>query len=151
MKRKIYLITLLLICFVPSLSFSQSLGLTINPTSIVFPDADPDTTPSISAPSVVIVSVSVSGIPANQTWRLIHRSNGNLQSGTQTIAITNVTWTATPQPPFRNGTMRTTNQTAGSGTGNISVNGNFQYFLRNQWTYRPGNYTASTTFTLSSP
>lgn len=152
MKRYLYLVIILLIWAIPSSSFSQSLGLSVNPSSITFPDADPDLVNSIPAPGIVMVSVSVSGIPAKQKWELTHRANGDLWSGSNTIDIRNITWTATPQPPFQNGTMSAkVSRTAGDGRGDISVTGSFQYFLKNQWDYMPGNYIVSTTFTLSSP
>ena len=76
---------------------------------------------------------------------------GDLTSGTDTIAISNVTWTATGAG-FVAGTMnKTTAQSAGSWTGSGNRSGTFSYFLANSWSYPTGSYTATTTYTLTAP
>ena len=72
-------------------------------------------------------------------------------SGSNTIAISNVTWTATGTG-FRAGTMsRTTSQLVGRWTGSGTRTGTLSFFLANSWSYATGNYTQRVTFTLTAP
>ena len=80
------------------------------------------------------------------------RAGGDLISGASTIPIANVSWQATPSPPFRNGTLSTVAQTLATGTGFINVSrGDVTFRFVNSWNYTVGNYTQIVTFTLSSP
>ena len=126
--------------------------LTLGAASISFVDADPDATPSIaSSPASVSVTAKVR-TGAASTATLTHLAGGDLVSGTDNIAISNVTWTASGVG-FVAGTMnKTTAQTAASWTGSGShTDGLFSYFLANSWSYATGNYTASSTYTLTAP
>ena len=70
------------------------------------------------------------------------------------VDITNVSWTATPAPPFQNGTLsKTVAQRMASGTGvvNPATNGSVTFRLANSWNYTAGLYTQTVTFTLSAP
>ena len=131
---------------------AQTLTFTVTQTSISFADADPDTTPSISAANVTVnyrVQNNASG-----SWRITIISSTNLTSGGASIPITDVTWTATPAPPFQAGTMSTTvQQTMASGTGNVSTSqtGTVVFKLANGWNHNVGTYSATFTFTLSAP
>jgi hypothetical protein len=130
---------------------ASSAQLSITPSSLNFPNADPDTVPSIPAignPVTVTANAQTSG---NKTVTLSVIANGDLISGSNTIPISNVTWTANPSG-FRAGTMsKTTPQTAGSWTGSGNRTGTFSYFLKNSWSYTTGNYTQTVTYTLTAP
>jgi len=130
---------------------SARASLTLENSTINFVDADPDGTPSIPATeNVVDVTVKVR-TGSTSTATLTHLAAGDLTSGGDTILIGNVTWTASGTG-FQAGTMnRTTPQTAGSWTGSGSRSGTFSYFLANSWDYALGNYTASSTYTLTAP
>lgn len=129
-------------------------NLTITPTTINFPDADPDATPSILANSTVNFTAKVrTGKTSIATLTVL--ANQDLTSGTDTIAITNVTWTATGTG-FVNGTMnKTTAQNVaswtGSSTGPNHYTGICTYSLANSWEYATGNYTANAVYTLTAP
>ena len=127
------------------------LELSVSPTSIVFPAADPDVTPLIAAPPLV---VSVRVRQSSGPWSLTVLANGDLLSGSATVDIANVTWMATPAPPFQGGTLsKTVAQRMASATGNVNpaVNGSVTFRLANAWTYSAGNYTQTIVFTLSAP
>jgi hypothetical protein len=130
---------------------ASSAQLSITPSSLNFPNADPDTVPSIPAignPVTVTANAQTSG---NKTVTLSVIANGDLISGSNNIPISNVTWTANPSG-FRAGTMsKTTPQTAGSWTGSGNRTGTFSYFLKNSWSYTTGNYTQTVTYTLTAP
>ena len=73
-------------------------------------------------------------------------------SGASTIPISNVSWIATPSPPFRNGTLSTVAQTLATGAGTALLQqGDVTFRLTNSWNYTVGNYTQTVTFTLTSP
>ncbi len=142
--------TSLVWCGLGTPAFAQTLVLSLSPSTITFSAADPDTTPTITAPSVTVeYEVEDNG---SNNWRITLLAGGDLTTGSATIAITNVTWTATPAPPFQAGTLsKTVAQTLASGTGIPNQTGTVVFRLANSWTYNVGTYTASVVFTLSAP
>ena len=130
---------------------SATAKLSLDKVSISFSDADPDATPSIaSTDNPVSVTAKVkTGSASNAT--LTHLAAGDLVSGSDNIAISNVTWTASGAG-YVAGTMnKTTAQTAASWTGSGNRGGSFSYFLTNSWSYATGSYSASSTYTLTAP
>jgi len=120
--------------------------LTLGVTSIHFPSASPVTVSSIAANENAI-SVQVKTM-ATTTWSLTVLANGDLVSGGNTIAIGNVTWTATGTG-FVGGTLsKTTARTLASGTGNGTLTGHQSYFLANSWNYVTGSYSQTVVYTL---
>jgi hypothetical protein len=130
---------------------NPQLDLTISPLSISFDSANPDTTPSITAaPIVVTIRVRQNTGP----WTLTVLANGDLLSGSSSVDISNVTWTATPAPPFQGGTLsKTVAQRVASGTGTVNPaqNGSLTFRLTNSWIYNAANYTQTLVFTLTAP
>jgi hypothetical protein len=126
-------------------------NLTVMPTSLSFADTDPDFISSIPANTTIQVFVKVTGNPQG-SWTLTHRAATDLRSGADIIPINSITWTASPNPPFLNGTMSAlADQRAGGDSGNANIVGTFRFSLRNSWDYNRGNYSTITTFTLSAP
>lgn len=130
---------------------NPQLDLSISPASITFVSADPDLSPSVAAaPVVVTVRVRQNG----GNWTLTVLAGGDLIAGPSTVDISNVTWTATPAPPFQSGTLsKTVAQRVATGTGDVNPaqNGSLTFRLANSWTYSAGNYTQTLVFTLSAP
>jgi hypothetical protein len=130
---------------------AQRLTLTVSQPTVAFVAGDPDTTPSISAnPIVVTVRVQQNSGP----WQLSVQTGGDLQSGTSSIDAAQVTWTASPSPPFQNGTLsKVSGQTMASGTGNVNpaMSSSVVFRLANSWTYSAGLYSQTVVFTLSAP
>ena len=128
---------------------SSRAELTLTPTTISFPDADPTSTPSVAANTTVSVTARVrsSGTP---TLKVL--ANGDLASGGNSIAISNVSWTASASP-FIAGTMnKTTAQDAATfSAGSGSYSGAYSYFLTNSWNYAVGSYSQTATYTLTAP
>jgi len=126
--------------------------LTITAAAINFPDADPETVLSIPAnENPVSVTAKVrTGAASTPTLTVI--TGGPLTSGSDTIAISNVTWTASAAP-FIAGTLSDTvaqnAATFANGSGNYS--GTYSFFLANSWAYNIGSYTATATYTLTAP
>jgi hypothetical protein len=135
-----------------SAAYAQRLDLSITPTTITFPSSNPDTTPIVSSVSVqVTYRVRQNN---NNPWTMTVRALGDLNSGPSSVDISNVTWIATPAPPFQNGTLsRTVAQRVASGTGNINParQGQITFRLANSWNYDAGVYTQIVFFTLAAP
>ena len=125
--------------------------LSLGSASIAFPDADPDTTLSIpSTPASVTVDAKAKTTTSGSVTLTVV-TGGDLVSGSDTILIGNVTWTAAGAG-FAAGTMnRTTPQSAGSWSGSGNRSGTFSYALANSWAYATGSYTATATYTLTAP
>ncbi len=131
---------------------AQRVNLRIQPTSLTFPSADPDALPTVEAQALV-VRYRVRG-NAGQPWRITVLAAGDLLAGTAAIDISNVTWVATPTPPFQAGTLsKTVEQTVASGFGNVNPfqTGTVVFRLVNSWTYSVGVYSQTFVFTLSAP
>ncbi len=135
----------------PAPAAAQRVSLSLQPTSITFQSADPDAAPVVTAQSIVIryrVQNNMGG-----AWRLTVLAVGDLISGPVSIDISNVSWTATPSPPFQAGTLsKTVDQTVASGFDNVNpqATGTLVFRLANSWTYSVGTYTQSFVFTLSA-
>lgn len=126
-------------------------SLTVSSATITFPDADPGTTPSITATEGPLTLTARGRTTAAGNITLTLLAAGDLTSGSDTIAISNVTWTASGTG-YVPGTMNgTTAQSVGSWTGSGSYAGTMTFALANSWAYRTGSYSASATYTLTAP
>ncbi|MDD5543226.1 MAG: hypothetical protein PHX83_08630 [Acidobacteriia bacterium] len=130
---------------------SSRAELTLSPTSITFPDASPTSSPTVAANSTVAVTANVR-TASTSTATLTALANGDLVSGSNTIPISNVTWTATPSP-FIAGTMnKTTAQSAATfSAGSGSYSGTYTFSMANSWSYNTGSYSQTVTYTLTAP
>jgi len=133
-----------------SATVSATAKLAISAATLTFPDADPDTTPSISATEGALTITAKGKTSAAGNITLVVKSDGPLTSGTDTIAISNLTWTA-GGAGYVAGTMNTSDQSVGSWTGSGTYAGTQTYALANSWTYVTGSYTATLTYTLTAP
>ncbi len=126
--------------------------LTLGSAAINFPDSDPATVPSIAATENPVSVAARVRTGSASTPTLTVLAGGDLTSGLDTIAISNVTWTAAAAP-FTGGTMNSvTGQPAATfGAGSGAFNSTFSYFLANSWAYNVGAYTATVTYTLTAP
>lgn len=134
-----------------NLTVSARARLTLSATSITLPDADPGTTPVLSAPAVD-VNVAARTTAANN-WNLTVQATGDLTGTGGTIGIANLTW-ATPGGNGFNATgtsNSTTPQQVGAWTGSGAFTGSQTYSLPNSWAYGVGNYATSLNYTLTVP
>jgi hypothetical protein len=145
-------LTVLALTCLSSTAFAQQLDLSLSTAVVTFPGSDPDTVPLVSAAPVQVTYRVRQNNKA--TWSLTILGAGDLISGPSRIDITNVTWVATPAPPFQNGTLsKTVAQRIASGSGNVnpSTIGSITFRLANSWTYSTGTYTQTVVFTLTAP
>jgi hypothetical protein len=124
--------------------------LTLGPTSITFADADPDVTPTMTSSAVSIdVKTRTSGA-GSVTLTVL--ASGDLTSGSDTIGISNLTWTGSGTGFQSTGTNnKTTAQTVGSWSGPGNPSGTQTFSLPNSWTYATGTYTVTLNYTLTAP
>ena len=130
---------------------AQRLELSVTPAAITFQTGSPDAMPVLtSAPVEVTYRIRQN----TGGWTLSVLALGDLHAGASTVDISNVTWTATPAPPFQNGTLsRTVAQPVASGTGNVNParQGQITFRLANSWLYDAGTYTQVLVLTLTAP
>jgi hypothetical protein len=85
-------------------SINSQARLTLSTVSISFPDADPDTVPSVAASQGPVTITAKARTSVNGTVTLTIQANDPLRSGLDTIPASQVTWTATGTG-FMNGTL----------------------------------------------
>jgi hypothetical protein len=130
-------------------SVSSRAKITLGAASITFADADPDVSPTITATGL---SVDVKARKASGNVTLAVAADGPLTSAaSDTIALTNLTWTASGDPGYVAGTMSTSDQTLGTFAASGNFSGTQTYQLTNSWTYATGDYSATITYTLTVP
>ena len=148
--RSAVLLAGLAACSTPAAA--QTVSLSLSAATISFASADHDTTPSIASNTLTVTySVGASGGAA---WRITLLASNDFMQGGDAIPASSVTWTATPAPPFRNGTLnRTTPQILASGSGNTGGNktGTVVFYLANSWGYNTGTFSNTLIFTISCP
>jgi hypothetical protein len=150
--RALGLVTALVMAL-PVPAAAQRATVTLSPKVVMFPSSDPDTVPLVIA-APIQVTYQIQGGGKNITWALTVLADGDLLDGSSSVDITNVTWVATPAPPFQNGTLsQTVAQVVATGTGQVNPaqNASIAFRLANSWLYRAGNYTQTVVFTLSLP
>lgn len=122
--------------------------LTVSAPAVDFADADPDSSPTITGSPVLTVTAK-SRTSAGNAVTLTLKAASDLTSGTDTIPVSNVSWTASGD--LDAGTLSTTDVTVGSWTNSGQRSGTMTFSLVNSWSYATGNYTTTVTFTLSAP
>ncbi len=134
-----------------SATVAATAKLSLSSATVSFPDADPDITPSIPAAEGAVTVTAKAKTSLGSVVSLTILAADDLRSGTDTIAISSVTWTATGAG-FVPGTMnRTAAQTVGSWVNSGSRSGTQRFALANNWSYSTGSYSASATYTLTAP
>jgi hypothetical protein len=125
--------------------------LSLSASSLTFPDANPDTTPSIPALGGPVTITAKARSTPGATIMLSVIASDDLRSGTSTIPISALSWAASGTG-FVPGTMNhTTAQPVGTWAGAGVWVGTQTYSLANSWTYAAGTYTTTLTYTLVAP
>jgi hypothetical protein len=125
--------------------------LTLGSNTATFNDADPDVTPLLTATAPISVDVKTRTAAANTVTLTVQAGGALTNAASDTIAIDQLTWTATGTG-FAAGTMSSTvAQSLGSFAGGGNLTGSQTYQLVNSWAYKTGTYTATITYTLTAP
>jgi hypothetical protein len=131
-------------------SINGQARLSLSTLAITFPDADPDTVPSIPAAQGPVTISAKARTSLNGAVTLTIQAADQLRSGLDTIPASQVTWTATGSG-FTNGTLSAASaQIVAAWTGSGVHSGTQSFFFRNLWSYATGIYTVTMTFTLSA-
>ncbi len=131
-------------------SVNAKAKLTLTGGPIVFDDADPDVSATVTATTPVSIAVKARTTAAGVVTLTVEATQ-DLTSGTDTIAISNLGWTASGTG-FVGGTSNTTTaQTVGSWAGSGNMSGTQTYVLTNSWAYATGSYVTTLNYTLSVP
>jgi hypothetical protein len=123
--------------------------LELGGTTVSFPDQDPDTAATLTSTSPLVIDVKARTSKTGSVTLSV-KSGGDLSSGTDTIGIANLRWTASGSG-YVPGTANTSDQNVGTWTGSGHYSGSQTYTLLNSWAYNTGNYSATMTYTLTAP
>jgi len=123
--------------------------LTLGTSSLTFADADPDVTATMTSAALPLDVKARTSATGAVTLTVL--AGGDLVAGGNSIAISNLTWTATGTG-FQAGTSnKTLAQTVGSWVGSGSPSGTQTFSLPNSWAYNTGTYTVTLNYTLTAP
>ena len=148
-RRWLLVGALLAMMLVPISARAGSISLTLS-GGLNFLDADPDLVPTVG-PEIVTLEVKAVG-KRDVTWSLTLIADSDLQSGSDIIPITVISWTAFPNPPYTSGTLSTVvPKVIASGLTHEHDIITFDFYMQNSWTYNSGSYSSTATFTLSAP
>jgi hypothetical protein len=124
--------------------------LSLSPTSLTFPDADPGTVPQVPAlPGPVTVTVKARAA-RNSAVTLTVQASGDLRSGVTTLPASLIAWTATGAG-MTSGSLSTSATMVGTWIGSGVRSGTQSFQFENRWTHPSGTYTVTLMYTLSSP
>ena len=124
--------------------------LTLSSSSASFADADPDVTPILSAPAIT-VDVKTRTASANGVTLTVLAGGDLTNAASDTIAISNLSWTVGGTTGFTAGTMSATTAQSLGTFGSGSASDTQTYKLVNSWSYKTGSYSATITYTLTAP
>jgi hypothetical protein len=128
---------------------SATAKLSLSSLTVNFPDADPDTTPSITVAAITVGAKGKTAAGSNITLTVL--ASDDLKAGTNVIGIANITWAVTGVG-FVPGTMsKTVAQSLASWLNSGDRSGTQTYSLANSWSYATGAYTTSVLYTLTAP
>jgi hypothetical protein len=125
--------------------------ISFSATSVTFPDADPDATPSVPGIPAGITVSARARTSRNSQITLTVQSTDDLRSGTTILPAALITWSASGTGFFSGTLSRTTPQLVGRWTGSGARAGTLSFRFENRWTHPPGVYSATLVYTLSSP
>jgi hypothetical protein len=95
-----------------------------------------------------VKAVGAKGVP----WTLTVVAGSDLRSGVDSIPISVVSWTSSPNPPYRDGVLSAaTPRVLASGLTHVLNTFTMSFSMANSWVYNAGNYGATITFTLAAP
>jgi hypothetical protein len=130
-----------------SAAVATAASLTVSNANLTFNSADPETVSSIAPTQGNITVTAKARHAATGDVILSVKAGSALTSGTDTIAISNITWTGNGNMGA-SGTMATTDQQVGAWVGSGVRTGDLAFRLANSYAYATGTYSATITYTL---
>jgi hypothetical protein len=132
-----------------SATVSATAKLVLSGNTLTFPDRDPDTFTTIAATEGTITITAKGKTAKDATLTLVVKAPNLTTSGSDTIAVSAIKWTATGTG-YSAGTMATTDVGLGSWTNSGDYGGTQTYALDNSWSYATGAYSTTITYTLTA-
>lgn len=123
--------------------------LALTPSTLAFPDGDPDSAPWIPASAPISITAKARTTPGAQV-RLTLQAGDDLRSGLDTIPASALQWTATGAGFVAGTVSKTAAQTVGVWTNSGTRSGTQRFTLANTWTRAPGSYSLTLIYTLSA-
>ena len=137
----------------------------VTPNAVTFNATDPASQPLVPGSAAVAVRLMIFRPTANTNWTLSLAANAaNFTGGPTAIPVNAVTWTSSGTVSGNNGSVTTPNgstplsataATAANGSvgsGSIfSANITCNLVFHDSWSYAPGTYSQTVTFTLATP
>ena len=125
--------------------------LSLSSLTLAFADADPDTVPQVPSTTGPIAVEAKARAFQGEAITLTVAADDDLRSGTDVIPASALSWTASG-PGFVSGTLAVgVAQTVGSWANSGVHAGTLTWVLANSWTYAPGTYSLTLTYTLTAP
>lgn len=125
--------------------------LSLSSLTLTFPDRDPDGVPLIPAAGGPLAVVAKARATPGSPVTLTVEALDDLRSGTDVIPASALSWTTTGSG-FVDGTVsRGAARTVASWPNSGVRTGTQTYRLQNSWSYAPGTYTLTLTYTLTAP
>ena len=126
--------------------------LVLGVNAISFPDADASTTPTVAANENGSISVTTwVRSPRGSSANLSVVASDDLRSGEDTIAVQNVSWTASGDPEYQSGALSKSAQTVATFARSGRYDANYMFSMQNSAAYNPGAYATQVTYTLTVP
>lgn len=134
-----------------SVTIAAAAKLILGGSTVSFPNADPDIVPRVPASEGTLTVTAKARTGSASPVTLTVLAADDLVSGPNTIAVANVSWTATGSGFLDGSLSRAAAQTVGSWIGPGERSGTQTYVLQNSWAYATGTYTVTATYTLTAP
>ena len=137
--------------FTLSVNLAARAKLEFGSLALSFLDSNPDSVPSVPANVNPLSVTSSARTGSSLTTTLTCLASGDLTTGSDTIPIGNMSWTATGSGYVAGTMSNSTGQAAGSWAGSGKRAGTFSYYLASSWLYITGVYSTTITYTLTGP
>ena len=134
-----------------SVNLGSHARLSFGASTLVFPDADPDTVPAVPATPPEVAITARARAQRNAQVTLTLQAADDLRSGLTTMPASLIRWSASGAG-FVGGTLsRTAAQLVGSWTGSGVRSGAQSFVFENSWMHPPGTYSVTLVYTMSTP
>jgi hypothetical protein len=137
-----------------SVSLNVNVGsqarITFSSTTLVFPDADPDSVPLVPGSPGVDVTAKARASRNAQVVLTVQASD-DLRSGMSTLPASLITWSGDGNGFLSGVLSRASPQLVAAWTGSGIRTGAQSFAFQNSWTHPPGTYSVTLVYTVSMP
>jgi hypothetical protein len=130
---------------------SAAASLTVSTATPTFPNSNPETARGIGPDEGVVSVTAKARTSAGSPVTLALNAAADLKSGSDTIPISNINWTASGAGVVPRTMAVLTEVTVASWIGSGDRSGAQTFAMANSWDYARGSHTATATYTLTAP